>query len=313
MRIVSWIIGVALVSFILIVTGTFYILDESQQAIITQFGKPVGDPVTKPGLHIKVPFIQVAHFFEKRLLEWDGHPNEIPTKDKKYIWIDTTARWRIKDPLKFMQTVNNETAAQARLDDIIDSSTRDRVTGNNLLEVVRNSDDILTQDLSSAELDVAQSAEALEKIEMGRDRLTKLIMEDASKIVPQYGIELVDVRIKRINYIEKVRGKIYERMVAERKRAAEQYRSEGQGEKAKIEGTMIKELQTIGSEAYRKAEILKGKADAEAIRIYAEAYSKDPDFYSFLKTLETYKSTIDKETVLILSTEGDYYKFIKGE
>lgn len=313
MRIVSWIIGIAGLAVLLIVTGTFYILDESQQAIVTQFGKPIGGAITKPGLHIKVPFVQIVHRFEKRLLEWDGHPNEIPTKDKKYIWIDTTARWRINDPLKFMQTVNNEIAAQARLDDIIDAATRDYVTANNLLEVVRDTNNILTKQTSTGDMEVAQSAEALEKINLGREKLVKSIMEDAARTVPQYGIELVDVRIKRINYIEKVMQRVYERMTAERKRAAEQYRSEGQGEKAKIEGTMLRELQTIGSEAYKKAEEIKGRADAEAIKIYAEAYGKDPDFYSFLKTLETYKNTVDKETVLLLSTEGDYYRFMKGE
>lgn len=312
MKIVSWIIGIIVIGFFLVATGTLYILDESKQAVVTQFGKPIGGPITRPGLHVKMPFTQIVHYFEKRLLEWDGHPNEIPTKDKKYIWIDTTARWRIKDPLKFMQTVNNESSAQARLDDIIDAATRDYITSNNLLEAVRDTNNLLSGEKSAGELEVAQSAEALEKINMGRDKILQSILQDASKTVPQYGIELVDVRIKRINYIEKVREKVYERMTAERKRAAEQYRSEGQGEKAKIEGLTLKELQNIRSMAYKKAEEIKGRADAEAIKIYADAYGKDPDFYSFLKTLDTYKNTIDGETVLILSTEGNYYKYLKG-
>lgn len=310
----SWIIGIGILILLLIISGTLYVVDESKQVIITQFGKPIGEPVTKAGLHIKVPFIQRAHYFEKRLLEWDGHPNQIPTKDKKYIWVDTTARWRIKDPLKFMQSVNNETAAHARLDDIVDSSTRDYVTANILLEVVRDSNQILTRIKElEAEEEVVQAAEALEKINIGREKLTKAILESAAKTVPQYGIELVDMRIKRINYVEEVRRKVYDRMVAERKRAAEQYRSEGQGKKAEIEGLMLKELKTITSEAYKTAEEIKGKADAEALKIYAQAYGKNPDFYSFLKTLETYKETVDKDTMLILSTEGDYYKFLKGE
>ena len=297
----------------LIVSGTFYKLDESKQAIITQFGKPIGNPIIESGLHIKIPFLQTVNYFEKRILEWDGHPNEIPTKDKKYIWIDTTARWRIKDPLKFMQTVNNETSAQARLDDIIDAATRDYVTSNNLLEVVRDTNNILYEENSDIELQVAQNTEALEKISLGRRKILQSILDDASKTVQQYGIELVDVRIKRINYIEKVREKVYERMTSERKRAAEQYRSEGQGEKAKIEGLMSKELQSIRSEAYKRAEEIKGAADAEAIKIYAESYGKDPDFYSFMKTLETYKNTIDKQTTLILSTVGEYFKFLKAD
>lgn len=310
----SLVVGISIVILVLIISGTFYVVDESKQVIITQFGKPVGDPIREAGLHIKMPFIQRAHYFEKRLLEWDGSPNQIPTKDKRYIWVDTTARWRIKDPLKFMQSVNNETAAHARLDDIVDAATRDYVTANILLEAVRNSNDILTR-IKELEIEeeVVQAAEALEKINIGRENLTKAILENAAKTVPQYGIELVDVRIKRINYVEEVRTKVYDRMIAERKRAAEQYRSEGQGKKAEIEGLMLKELKTITSQAYKTAEEVKGKADAEAIKIYADAYGKDPEFYSFLKTLDTYKDTVDKDTMLILSTEGDYYRFLKGD
>ena len=309
----SWIVGIGILIFILVISGTFYIVDESKQVVVTQFGKPIGDPITKPGLHIKMPFIQLVHYFEKRLLEWDGRPSEVPTKDKRFIWVDTTARWRIKDALKFMQSVNNETAAHARLDDIIEAATWDYINANILLEVVRDSNQILTR-IKELELEeeVIQAAEVLEKISIGREKLTKAILESAANTVPQYGIELVDMRIKRINYVEKVRREVYNRMIAERKRAAEQYRSEGQGKKAEIEGLMLKEFKTITSRAYKTAEEIKGKADAEAIKIYAEAYSKDPEFYSFLKTLETYKDTVDKDTTLILSTEGDYYRFLKG-
>jgi len=309
-----FIIAVVVIVFISLVSGVFYIVDESKQVIITQFGKPVGDPIQEAGLHFKMPFIQKASYFEKRLLEWDGHPNQIPTKDKKYIWVDTTARWRIKDPLKFMQSVNNETAAQARLDDIIDAATRDYITSNKLLEVVRNSNQILQdiKDREEAEA-VIHASEALEKISIGREEIAIKILENAAKTVPQYGIELVDMRIKRINYVKEVRTKVYDRMIAERKRAAEQYRSEGQGKKAEIEGFMLKELKSITSEAYKTSEELKGKADAESIKIYANAYNKDPNFYSFTKTLDTYKKTVDKDTMMILSTEGDYYKFLKGD
>ena len=248
-------------------------------------------------------------YFEKRLLEWDGSPNQIPTKDKRYIWVDTTARWRIADPLKFLQSVGSETGAHARLDDIIDSATRDYVTGHKLIEVVRNSNRLLSK-LEESEVAI-ESEDVVEKIKVGRDDLTRGILKQAKELIPQYGIELMDVRIKRINYVKEVRRKVYDRMISERKRAAEQYRSEGQGKKAEVEGEMKKELKRITSEAYRKAQEIKGKADAEAIKIYAEAYNKDPDFYSFLKTLETYKETIDGKSTIILTTDSDYYEYLK--
>ena len=313
MKVLNIIIGIVVLVLLLVISGALYTVDESQQVVLTQFGKPVGDPITSPGLKFKMPFIQKAHRFEKRLLDWDGNPNQIPTKDKKYIWVDTTARWRIKDALKFMQSVNNETMAQARLDDIIDAATRDYITANNLIEVVRNSNQLLEkEEIIEVEL-IAQTAEALERVNIGRAKLTQAILDNAANTVPQYGIELVDVKIKRINYVEEVRRKVYDRMIAERKRAAEQYRSEGQGKKAEIEGLMEKELKTISSGAYKTAQEVKGEADAEAISIYADAYGKDPNFYSFLKTLETYKETVDKDTMLILSTEGDYYRYLTGE
>lgn len=313
MKVLNIIIGIVILALLLVISGALYTVDESQQVVLTQFGKPVGEPITSPGLKFKVPFIQKAHRFEKRLLDWDGNPNQIPTKDKKYIWVDTTARWRIKDALKFMQSVNNETMAQARLDDIIDAATRDYITANNLIEVVRNSNQLLEKEETIEEELIAQTAEALERVNIGREKLTQAILDNAGSTVPQYGIELVDVKIKRINYVEEVRRKVYDRMIAERKRAAEQYRSEGQGKKAEIEGLMEKELKMISSEAYKTAQQIKGKADAEAISIYAEAYGKDPNFYSFLKTLETYKDTVDKDTMLILSTEGEYYRYLTGE
>jgi len=304
--------AIAIVGFMLLASGVIYTIDETQQVVITQFGQPIGEPINKAGLYFKTPFVQQANYFEKRILEWDGNPNQIPTKDKKYIWVDTTARWRIKDALKFLQSVGNETGAQARLDDIIDSATRDYVTNHNLVEAVRDTNRIIEDlvQVSGDEDSMNQAAEELEKISIGRDKLTRGILEEASLIAPQYGIELIDVRIKRINYVVDVQKKVYERMISERKRAAERYRAEGQGKKAEIEGQREKELNQITSEAYKTAEEIKGKADAEATKIYADAYNNDPELYSFLKTLETYRNTIDADTTVILSTDSEYLQYI---
>jgi modulator of FtsH protease HflC len=308
------ILGFFVVVVILVIaafgSGALFIIDETKQVVITQFGKPVGEPKTSAGLHFKTPFIQQAHYFEKRLLDWDGDPNQIPTKDKKYIWVDTTARWKIIDALKFLQSVGNEMGAHSRLDDIVNSATRDAVTNHLLVDAVRDSNRIL----ESKELgeDAIFADEALERIEVGRQQLTRAILEKAKVLAPQYGIEIIDVRIKRVNYVEDVRNKVYDRMIAERKRAAEKYRSEGLGKSAEIQGQVGKELKLITSEAYRQAQGIVGKADAEAISIYAGAYSQDAEFYSFLKTLETYKNTIDENSTIILTTDSDYYKYLKG-
>ena len=306
--IVAIFIAIFIIAIIAFTTGAIYIVNEGQQVVITQFGRPVGESVTSAGLHFKLPFIQEAHYFEKRLLDWDGDPNQIPTKDKKYIWVDTIARWRIVDALKVLQSVGNETGAQGRLDDIINSATRDVVTSHLLVEAVRDSNHILETKTEGEDMIVTD--EALERIEVGRKMLEGVILEKAKILAPQYGIEIVDVRIKRVNYVEDVRNKVYERMIAERKRAAEKYRSEGHGKSAEIEGQVAKELKVITSEAYRQAQVITGKADAEAIAIYAGAYSQNPDFYSFMKTLETYKDTIDEKSTMILTTDSDYYKYI---
>ncbi|MDD5173350.1 MAG: protease modulator HflC [Candidatus Omnitrophica bacterium] len=301
----------AIIIFIVLAlaSGALFIVDETRQVVITQFGKPVGDPITSAGLHFKMPFIQDAHYFEKRLLEWDGDPNQIPTKDKKYIWVDTMARWRIVDALKFLQSVGNELSASSRLDDIINSATRDAITNHLLVEAVRNSNRILeTKELGE---DAIVSEEALERIEIGRQQLTRSILDKAKVLAPQYGIEVMDVRVKRVNYVKEVRDKVYDRMIAERKRAAEKYRSEGHGKSAEIEGQIGKELKLITSEAYRQAQSITGKADAEAINIYAQAYLQNPEFYSFLKTIETYKNTIDAGSTIILTTDSDYYRYLK--
>lgn len=308
---INLIIGICVIALFLFLSGTLYTIDETAQVVITQFGEPIGDPITEAGLYVKIPFIQQANYFDKRLLQWDGNPNQIPTKDKRYIWVDTTARWRIKDALKFLQSVSNESGAHARLDDIVDSATRDYITNHNLVEVARDSNHIVESNILTQQDEIRAADEALERISVGRNAITRGILEQARVIVPQYGIELVDVRIKRINYVKGVREKVYERMISERKRAAERYRSEGQGKKREIEGQMTKELEQIRSEAYKTAEELKGTADAEAIQIYADAYNKDPEFYSFIKTLDTYRNTIDENTTVIFSPETEYLEYLR--
>ncbi len=299
------------ISFLVLLGNPFYVVSEGKQAIITQFGKPIGKPIVKAGLHLKIPYIQKVHYFEKRILEWDGYPTQIPTKDKKYIWVDATARWRIVDPLKFYQSVYDEKGAQARLDDVIDAAVRDVVTSHNLIEIVRSSNRIINK-LRELDRDKEFIEEgALERIKVGREGMREKIIAIAKELLPQYGIELIDVRIKRVNYVDEVRKKVYERMIAERKRAAEKYRSEGRGIRAEIEGRTEKELKTILSQAYKKAQEIKGEAEAKATKIYADAYSKDPRFFSFIKTLQTYKDTVDKNTVIFLTTDSDYFKYLK--
>jgi membrane protease subunit HflC len=307
---VGLIVGVIVLVLILFMVGWAYVVPETHQVVITQFGKPVGDIITEAGLHFKKPFIQKAQYFEKRLLGWDGDPNQIPTKDKKFIWVDTTARWKISNALTFLQTVGNETGAHSKLDDIINSATRDTITSHLLVEAVRDSNRIIELDEDSEDMIVTD--EALESIEVGRAQLEAAILKTARKLGPRYGIEVVDVRIKRLNYVENVRNEVYGRMIAERKRAAELYRSEGHGKRAEIDGQRGKELKRITSQAYRTAQGLKGTADAEVTKIYADAYNQDPEFYSFLKTLDTYQKTIDSDTTLILTTEDEYYRHLKG-
>ncbi len=306
-------LSVVFVAVVAVLMGNpFYTVREDKQVVITQFGKPVGEAVTTPGLHIKMPFIQKINVFEKRLLEWDGYPNQIPTKDKKYISVDTTARWKIADPLKFFQSVYNEQGAQSRLDDIIDSAVRDAVTAHNLIEIVRSSNKIMDIANNKEKTSAFIEEGVLEEITVGREKIRLEILARAQELAPQYGIELIDVRIKRVNYVKNVRRKVYERMIAERKRAAEQYRSEGRGIRAEIEGRTEKELKGVLSEAYKTAQETKGKADAESTKIYAESYNRDIEFYSFMKTLETYKNTINKDTTIILSTDSEYFRYLKN-
>ena len=312
----SKIIGVIIVILLIVLYSSFYTIPEGKQVVLVQLGRPVGKPIQEAGLRFKLPFIQKALFFEKRILKWDGDPNQIPTKDKKYIWVDTTARWRISDALKFLQTVATETGAASRLDDIIDAVVRNFISKNILVEVVRSADwvaPVRDEELEGGRVTVTPilDVEMKAKIDFGREKITRAILEEAAKITPQYGIELVDVRIKRINYVESVRNKVYERMISERKRVAAEYRSEGEGKKAEILGTMEKELKKIRSGAYREAQEIRGKADAEATRIYGLAYSRDADFYTFYKTLETYRAASNNNAYIILSTDSDYYKYLK--
>ena len=302
-------LSIALAVLLVVFFGSVYIVDETEQVVITQFGKPVGAPKVNPGLYFRVPLVQQANYFPKNLLEWDGDPGQIPTLDKTFIYVDTFARWKIVDPLKFFQTVSNEIGALARLDDIIDSAVRNFITSYPLIETVR----MTNRELDTFEIgmDQVKDTSPLGEVKMGRKQITKGIMDQAQPKLEKFGIELVDVKIKRLNYVEQVRQSVYGRMIAERRQIAEKFRSEGQGEARKIEGDMEKELKLITSSAYREAEEIKGKADAEATGIYAEALSRDPEFYSFLQTLEIYKTTMDKESALILSTDSEFLKYFK--
>lgn len=303
------ILGVIALLLLITFANGFYTVSETEQVVITQFGRPIGNVITTAGVHWKIPFVQSANFFEKRILEWDGDPNQIPTKDKKYIWLDTTARWRISDPLRFLQSVGNETGAQGSLDDIVDAATRDVVSDHLLVEVVRNSN--RRMETTDTELK-RDSTKVQENIRFGREKITRMILSIADSLAPKFGIKIIDVRIKRINYVQDVRKKVYERMISERRRIAERYRSEGRGEMAEIQGNMEKELQRITSEAYRTAVELKGNADAKATHIYANAYNRDPEFYSFLKTLQTYRASLDSNSTIVFSTNADYWKFLKS-
>ncbi|NVL92595.1 MAG: protease modulator HflC [Desulfobacterales bacterium] len=307
------------VIFILVIIAIFllfsrwravYVVDETKQVVVTQFGKAIGKPKTDPGLYFKIPIIQQANYFPKNLLEWDGDPGQIPTLDKTFIWVDTFARWKIVDPLKFFETVRNEYGALGRLDDIIDAAVRNFVTSYSLIETVRMTNREL--DIREEGVDEVKEISPLGEVKTGRAKITKGIMEQAQPKLAEFGIELVDVKIKRLNYVEQVQKSVYARMIAERKQIAEKFRSEGKGEARKIEGDKEREMKRITSEAYRTAQEIKGKADAEATRIYAEAYGQDPDFYSFTNTLDIYKKTLDKDSTLVLSTDSEFFKYMKG-
>ncbi len=306
---------VAAVAVMVLISASTFVVREDQQVLITEFGKIQGKPKSRPGLHFKVPFIQEVRRFDKRWLEWDGVRNEIPTKDKKYIWVDTFARWRIADPVLFYQSLREEQRAQSRLDDIIDGEIRNIIARHALIEIVRNTDrefeanDDLGDNESETTEEQAERGRAFAP-QLGRNQLMAEILEKASRRMPEYGVELADVRIKRINYVASVQDKVFERMVSERQRIAERFRSEGQGISAEITGRIEREVRTIQSEGYRKAQEVRGKADAEAAGIYAAAYNRNPQLYRLLKSLDSYRAFIDKNTDVLLSTDSEALEFL---
>lgn len=298
---------VVVIGLVLLYNAAF-IVDETEQVVVTRFGKIAGKPIMAPGLRFKMPFIDIANYFPKNLQEWDGTPGQIPTKDKTYIWVDAFARWRISDPVVFFQAVSTLPSATARLDDIIDSATRNYVTSYPLIETVRKSNrslDTLEKRKEEAKLDSDFS------VTTGRQEITRGILKQAVPKLERFGIELVDVKFKRINYVKEVRDSVYDRMIAERRQMAEKFRSEGRGEASEIRGDKERELKRISSEAYQKAQVIKGKADAEALKIYAKAYDRDPEFYSFLKTLDLYENSLDKSNSVVFSTDSEVFKYLK--
>lgn len=290
-----------------------FTLDQAEQAVIVQLGAPVGQPITTPGLHFKLPFVQEVRRFDKRLLSWDGDPNQIPTRGEQFISVDTTARWRIADPLVFMQRVQNERGATLRLNDILDSIVRDHISANELVDIVRSKDwKVSEEDLERAQMVGEEDEEILlQEVKTGREEITRSILEQASRQMPELGIELVDIRIKRVDYVEAVQQRVFERMIAERQRIAEQFRSEGEGRAAEIDGTTQRTLAEIQSEARRQAEVIRGRADAEAARIYSEAFGSDPEFYGFLRTLESYSRSLGNQSTLLLGADSDYFRYLR--
>jgi membrane protease subunit HflC len=314
---------------LLAANGSYYTLPEGMQALITQFGEIKGEPISKAGLHYKLPFIHDVRYFDKRILSWDGDQEQIPTKDKKYIWIDTTARWQIKDLRKFAETAQSELGARDRLDGILDGVTRDIISSHNLVEAVRNSNQIFEAiEARKAEVEKAQAAEShegaavaaaieeeitgeIEKINKGREQLSKLIVERARRELAPFGIELIDVQLRRIAYETSVEAKVYERMISERNRIAEKIRSIGKGEQAKISGTLNRDLKEIESQAYRKSQEIKGVAESESTTIYANAMRQDPAYYELRRTLEAYQKSLSEKGHYILSTDSEFLKFVE--
>lgn len=306
---VPWFVVVLVVIGIIALNSALYTVSEQEQVVITQFGEPIGQAVIDPGLHVKLPFVQEVNVFDKRWLEWNGDPNQVPTRDKKYIWVETYARWRIANPLLFFQRLRDERGAQSRLDDIIDGESRNVIASHNLIEIVRASNRAFER---AEEVEDVMETEAMHEVELGRDKITRMILERASQIVPDYGIELVDVQIQRLNYIDSVQAKVFERMISERKRIADRFRSEGQGKSAEIRGKKERELKVIESEAYRKTQEIMGRGDAEATTIYADAYNRNRELYEFSKTMETYRNGIDKDSWLVLSTDARLFRYLQS-
>jgi modulator of FtsH protease HflC len=293
----------------ILIFNSYFILDETEQAIVTQFGKPVGDPRTSPGINFKTPFLHKVQFFDKRYLEWDGDKNQVPTKDKKFIFVDTYARWEITNPLQFFIRLRDERSAQSRLDDILDGETRNAIASHDLLEIVRSSNRApeITEEFM-------EEIEVLQDILVGRDLIEKIVLEKTNERTTDLGVRILDFRFKRMNYVDEVRDRVYDRMISERNRIADQFRSEGQGQARVIEGNKERDLAKIQSEAFRKAEEIKGRADAEATDIYASAYNKNRqsiDLYKFLRTMESFEKSMDENTSIILSTDSEFFKYLR--
>ena len=308
---------VALGVVALVVSQATYIVDESEQTILTQFGKPVGEAVTEPGLNFKLPFVQTVHRFDKRFLEWDGERNQLPTRDKRFIFVDTYARWRISDPLLFFQRLRDERGAQSRLDDILDGETRNVIARNDLIEVVRSSGREFAVDQEEVG-GVAMGDDMTEGsngsdfvVRVGRQKLGAEVLKTSQTRTADLGIEILDFQFKRINYVEAVRTEVYSRMISERRRIAEQFRSQGTGEAARIHGEQERELASITSQAFRRAEEIRGTADAEAAAIYADAYNANPELYAFLRSMESYTLIIDSDTTLLLGTDSELFQYIE--
>lgn len=307
------IVGLVIIVGALLITllSSIYVVDERNQVVLTQFGRPIGEAVTTPGINFKTPFIQTANVFDKRYLEWDGDPNQIPTKDKKFIFIDSYARWQITDPLQFYKRLTNERGALSRLNDILDGETRDYIANHDLVEAVRNSN----REASVTDTLMEVVSDTLIDISVGREKIERMVLKTGNERVADLGIEILDFKVKRLNYVDEVRENVFKRMNSERFRIADEFRSQGQGEASRINGEMVRDLKTIQSEAFEEAEKIKGRADADAAAIYAEAYNQTGDskkLYSFMKSMETFEKTFDDETSVILSTDSELYKYLKS-
>ena len=305
-------IAIIITAIILFFLGlnSLFILDETQQAIVTQFGKPVGGPRTEPGLNFKVPIIHKVQYFDKRYLKWDGDPNQIPTADKRFMHVDTYARWQIVDPLQFFIRLRDERSGQSRLDDILDGETRNAVASHDLLDLVRS-----TNRTPEVYEDYLQEMEVLEDISVGREAIETLVLEKANERTADLGIVILDFRFKRMNYVTEVRERVYDRMISERNRIADQFRSEGEGEARKIEGDKERDLAQIQSEAVRESEMIRGRADARATEIYASAYNRNRtarELYSFVRTMESLEKSLDEQTSIILTTDSELFRYLKN-
>jgi len=302
------VVGVVILGF-----GSIYTINETEQAVVTQFGKPIGGSITDAGVHFKTPIIQTVIKFDKRILEWDGSANEIPTLDNKYIFIDAFARWRISDALQFYKSAKNEMLAQSRLDDILDGAVRDEIANRTMVEIVRSSNRaMIIQDVESSSVNVNNKVIEDFSAKGARLEIVESILESVSKrlLDLKMGIEILDVQLKRINYTRQVQEQVFNRMISGQNQIAEKYRAQGQGKKQEILGMQVQRKKEIISGAYLESQKIKGEADANATRIYADAYGKSPEFYNFIKTLETYSNTLDSSTQFILSTDNHYLKYL---